>query len=181
MNATRTALLATLLVALTVAAGQALAAVPNVELVTFLVFVSGYLLGARLGAAVGASAMGIHSLFNVMGAAVPPVLATQVVVYAGVGVAGARWGPAIARARPGLPASLRGLAAGAALTLGYQLAANAAAFLAFTDAAGLWAYLWGGVVFGGVHILWNALLFMVALRPALAVLSRHRDRAGASP
>jgi hypothetical protein len=181
MNTTRAALLATLLVALTVAAGQALAAVPNVELVTFLVFVSGYLLGAGLGAVVGAAAMGIHSLFNVMGAAVPPVLAAQVAVYALVGVSGALLGPAIARARPGAPAGLRALAVGVTVTLGYQLAVNAAAFFAFTGGPGWWAYLWGGVVFGGVHVVWNGVLFTVALRPALAVLSRHRDRAGASP
>ena len=50
MNSTRRALLASLLIALTVAAGQALAGVPNIELVTLLVFLSGFLLGRRTGA-----------------------------------------------------------------------------------------------------------------------------------
>ena len=74
---TRRATLAGLLVALIVAAGYSLAGVPNVELVTLLVFVSGFLLGPRLGLAVGATSWGLYSLLNPMGAAVPPVLAVR--------------------------------------------------------------------------------------------------------
>ena len=51
MLKTRKAIMASLLIALTVAVGFALAGVPNVELMTITVFIAGYLLGARLGAA----------------------------------------------------------------------------------------------------------------------------------
>ena len=174
MTTTRRALLTSLLIALTVAAGQALAAVPNVEVVTFLVFVSGFLLGPRLGALVGGGAMLVHSLFNVMGAAMLPVLLVQVVCYATIGLVGAILGPMIARARNHLVGALIAAIAGAVLVLGYQLPVNIATFYVFTNEAGLWIYIWGGLLFSAVQIVWNAGLFLVALRPTLAVLERYR-------
>jgi hypothetical protein len=173
MNATRRALLASLLVALAVAAGYALAAVPNVELITLIVFLSGFLLGPGQGAAVGAASMAGHSLFNVMGAAIPPILIAQVGCYALVGLAGAVVGPALRRLRP-LPAAVAGAVCGALLVLGYQVVVGVVSFYTFTGESVLWAYLWGGIVFSSIHILWNASLFCVVLRPTLVVLDRHR-------
>lgn len=178
MNATRRAVLASLLVALIVAAGYALAGVPNVELVSFLVFVSGFLLGVRLGALVGGVAMGVHSLFNVMGAAVPPVLAAQVAAYAAIGSAGGAVGPFIERLpRPAVAALVAG-ATGLVLVLGYQLLVGVVTYFAFARGSLLWAYLWGGIVFSAVHIAWNTALFLLAMRPTLSVLARYRLELG---
>ena len=114
------------------AAGQALAGVPNIELVTLLVFLSGFLLGVRTGAIVGAVAMGAHSLFNVMGAVVAPMLAVQVLVYAGVGAAGAVIGPAVMRMRSPALQSVVAAVAGAACAFCYQLLINVTAYFTFT-------------------------------------------------
>jgi hypothetical protein len=173
MNATRRALLASLLIALTVAGGYALAGVPNIEVVTLLAFTSGYLLGPRLGALVGGVAMGAHSLFNVMGAAIPPVLAAQVVCYALVGAAGGVVGPLIVRLG-GVVSALAAGATGAVLVIVYQVTVGVVSFYTFTSESMLWAYLWGGVAFATVQIVWNAALFLVTLRPMLSVLRRYR-------
>ena len=136
-------------IALTIAAGYALAGVPNVELVTLLVFVSGYLLGALRGAVVGAVAMGGHSLFNVMGAAIPPILVAQVACYAFIGLSGALAGPAILR-----PGRVAGVAiagvCGATLVLLYQIIVNVVSFYTFTSESMLLTYLWGGIVFSSI-------------------------------
>ena len=177
MNTTRRALLASLLIALTVAAGQALAGIPNVELVTFLVFISGYLLGARLGAVIGACAMGAHSLFNVMGAVVAPMWVAQIIVYAGVGISGGLLGHLIlsrGRSVSGVLAAL----VGALLAFVYQIIINVVAYFTFTSETSMVAFIWGGVVFSAVQVAWNAAVFLVALRPTMSVLSRFRGEVG---
>jgi hypothetical protein len=161
------------MIALCVAAGYALAAVPNVELITLLVFVSGFLLGRALGALVGALSMAGHSTFNVMGAAIPPILAAQVACYSLVGLAGATLGPHLLSAGRGAAALASALCA-VALVLVYQVVVGVVSFYTFTGESMLWTYVWGGVVFSAVHIAWNAALFGVVLRPTLAVLDRHR-------
>lgn len=173
MDVTRRALLASLLIALTVAAGFALAGVPNIELVTLIVFVSGYLLGARLGALVGGVAMGAHSAFNIMGTAIPPILLAQVACYAVVGWAGGTLGPMIERT-PARPAAALSALTGAVLVVAYQVLVNVVSFYTFSRGEMFWPYLWGGIAFASVHIAWNAVLFLVAMRPMLAVLRVHR-------
>lgn len=180
MKRTRAALLSALLTALVFVAGQALAGIPNVELVTFLVFVSGYLLGPALGALVGAAGMGAHSLFNVMGAAPPPVWVAQWMSYALVGVAGGLLGPPLSRlARRGVAAVACALS-GVVLVLLYQLLVNGVAFLVFASGVSVWVYLWGGILFASVQLAWNAAVFFLAMPPVLRVLARHRDELVAS-
>lgn len=173
MKRTRIVLLGSLLVALTVAAGQALAGIPNIELMTFLIFVSGFLLGPKLGGVVGVCAMGAHSLFNWLGPAALPVWVAQIVCYGLVGVIGGIAGPRVVRARA-LPAAVMGGALGAALTFGYQLLVNTATFFVYTNDAGLWPFIWAGVAFAAVQVVWNTGLFFVSLRPTLAVLEQFR-------
>ena len=162
------------MIALSVAAGQALAGIPNVELITFIIFLSGYLLGRRLGALVGAAAMGAHSLFNVMGSVVPPMLVTQIVIYAGIGAAGGVVGGWIARVKGPVLASFFAGTTGAVLALLYQVAINTTAYFTFTSATTLWTFIVGGIAFSAVQIGWNAAVFFAALRPTMAVLGRFR-------
>lgn len=181
MKRTRAALLSALLTALVFVGGQALAGIPNVEVVTFLVFISGYLLGPVLGAVVGAAGMAAHSLFNVMGAVAPPVWVTQWICYGVVGLAGGIAGPALARIRRrGLATGLAAVT-GAALVLFYQLAVNAAAFFSFSSGVSVWVFVWGGIAFGAVQVLWNAALFLLAIPPTLRVLAPYRRELAATP
>lgn len=174
MKTTRLVLLASLLVAMIFAAGQALAGVPNVELVTMLAFVAGYLLGPALGAVVGAAGMGAHSMFNVLGAAAPPVWIAQVLCLALVGGAGGIVGPGLARVPGRVRAALLASLTGTVLVLVYQLAVNAVAFYTFTSDVDVWVYVWGGIAFASIQVAWNAVVFGVALPPTLRVLARER-------
>jgi hypothetical protein len=174
MHNTRRLLLAGLLTALIFAAGQALAEVPNVEVVTFLTFIAGYLLGPLAGALVGGFGMGAHSLFNVMGAAAPPLLAAQMVCYGVVGLAGAPGGRALVRIRSRALSAVVAGAMGAALVVVYQVTVNAVSFVTFAPGVSVWTYVWGGVAFGMVQVAWNAALFGVAAPPTLRILESRR-------
>ncbi len=180
MKRTRAALLSALLTALVFVAGQALAGVPNVELVTVLVFVAGYLLGPALGAVVGAAGMGAHSLLNVMGAVAPPVWVAQFVCYAVVGLVGGMLGPVLARMRRRGLASVLAAATGAALALFYQLVINAVTFFVFSSGVSVWVYVWGGIAFGAVQVAWNTAVFLF-VPGTLRVLAPYRRELAAGP
>lgn len=173
MKRTRLFLLASLLVAMIYATGAALAGVPNIELITALTFLAGYLLGPALGALVGAAGMGAHSLFNPLGAVAPPVWFTQMACYALIGWTGGVWGPKLARMRTST-AAVAGAVVGALLVLIYQIAVNAVAFYTFTNDVDVWVYVWGGIAFGAVQLTWNAVVFGAAVPPMLRVLARQR-------
>jgi hypothetical protein len=177
MTKTRRALLASLMVALTVAAGHSLAGLPNVELVTVLIFVSGFLLGLKLGAVVGAASWGLHSLFNPLGAAVPPILAAQILGGAVVGLTGGLLGPRIVELNNRLLATITAGITGFLLTLLFQILINAASFYAFADERAifaLWKYVGAGIAFTIMHLVWNTGVFLVILRPLLSVLNSYR-------
>ena len=181
MNQTRRALLACLMVALTVAVGFALAGVPNVELMTLLVFLSGFLLGAGLGAGVGGTAMLLHSLFNPLGPAHPPLLAAQLIGFALIGVGGALVGPVVARMKAAWLSAAAAAVAGASLTVIYQVLVNVASFYTFAGdkaMAKLPVYIWGGLAFTVLHVVWNTGVFLVAVRPMLSVLRTYRAELG---
>ncbi len=75
-------------IALAVALGFALSLIPNVELVTATVFLSGFLLGPAKGLAVGVMAESLFSLLSPYGPAPPPLLAAQAVSMGLTGLAG---------------------------------------------------------------------------------------------
>lgn len=159
--------------------GQALAGIPNVELVTFLCFVSGYLLGSVLGLVVGACGMGAHSLFNVMGTVAPPVWIAQVAGYAVVGAVGGLVGPVIVRAPGRWMGPSLAVVSGVLLTVFYQVLVNAASYFAFASNVTPWVFIWSGVVFAGVQVAWNAGVFLLAVPPTLRVLARFRREVAA--
>lgn len=77
-------------IALILAVGYALSYVPNLELVTALIFLSGYFLGIQYGLLIGILGEFLFSAFNPMGSGLmfPPMIIAQVVSMAIVGVAG---------------------------------------------------------------------------------------------
>lgn len=178
MNRTRRHILAAMLTALTVALGYALAAVPNVELMTITVFISGYLLGARLGMMVGAVSMAIHSLFNPMGAALPPLMLAQMGAFILVACAGAWCAPALCRLRYRVAEIAFAGLTGFLVTLVYDLATSVAAYFVAIDPSStlrLWQFVSGGVLFMLMHMVWNTGLFLVVLPPALRILAGYRS------
>ena len=177
MHNTRKTLLASLLIAVAVSLGYMLAGVPNVEMMTVALFVSGFLLGARYGAVIGGFSAGLYSLFNPLGLALPPLLAAQVVGFAVTGAAGGLIGPVIAQMSKRLPAAVCAGVLGFLLTLFYDLLTNIGAFFVMAgtkELAGLVKFVSAGLAFMGLHLLWNTVLFAVVVKPTLNVLARHR-------
>ncbi len=175
-KSTKQTLTAAMLSALAVAMGQALAGIPNVELITTIVFIAGFILGASWGVVVGAVSMLVHSLFNPMGAAAPPVLVAQCVGMAAAGLAGAWLGTTAVRQRVVFAAVALGVV-GAVVTLLFQVLVNLGGFYAFAgerSMAELGKWIWGGLTFTALHLLWNTGVFAVAMPGMLRVLNRYR-------
>lgn len=178
MQRTRKALLATLLVGVAVSLGLALSGVPNVELVSFAVFLSGFLLGSRYGAAVGASSAVLFSTFNPLGAGLPPLALAQALGQAATGAAGAFVGPALLGVGSRTLACVLAGGAGFGLTLLYDVLTSTGAYVTIAGAKsteGLVKFVAGGILFLGLHLVWNTALFAVALTPTLRVLRRFRE------
>ncbi|UCH82907.1 MAG: hypothetical protein JSW50_10570 [Candidatus Latescibacterota bacterium] len=166
-----------MLVAVAVSLGYLLTGVPNIELMTITIFISGFLLGPGYGAVVGAVAALIYSLFNPFGAAMPPLLAAQVIGFAVIGICGGIMGPAVARMNRGVINVAAAGLLGFFLTLFYDLLTNIGAFFVMTgtkELSGLVKFVAAGIMFMGLHLIWNTGLFAVILKPMLNVLSRHR-------
>ena len=62
-----------ILAALAIGGNYALAAIPNVELSSVMVFLSGFLFGPVVGILTGLIAMTIYQLWNPWGAFLPPI------------------------------------------------------------------------------------------------------------
>jgi len=151
------------LVALAAALGYALAAVPNIELITLTVFISGAVLGRLRGAMVGLMAMGIYSGFAPYGSglAIPTLFAGQLGAMALVGFSGGILG-GLWRGRTNVTRIAAAAAAGLVLTGVYQTAVvvgYAAMSPEFAD--GFLAALTANLFFPYVHIIWNTVLFAV--------------------
>ncbi len=70
------------------ALGFALISVPNIELITLTVFLSGYTMGIKNGIITGIISITIYSVFNPYGMAAPPLLASQIFSYGVTGAIG---------------------------------------------------------------------------------------------
>ncbi len=172
MKPTKKIALAGLLSSLAIALGFLLLAVPNVELMTLIVFVSGSLLGARGGALVGMVSMLIYSIANPMGAAIPLVTASQVV---GLGIAGGAGavGPPLRRVLKGrVVRSVAFAAVGVILTVQYDLLTNLALGI---SVGGVAAVVAAGLLFAVVHFISNALIFFFLADVLISLETRTRD------
>lgn len=74
-----------MMIALSVGLGYLFSTIPNVELVTSTIFLSGYLLGPKSGILIGIIAEGLYSLLNPYGMAPPPMFIAQITA---MGIAG---------------------------------------------------------------------------------------------
>ncbi|MBL7074323.1 hypothetical protein ISS37_03675 [candidate division KSB1 bacterium] len=155
-----------------VAVGFLLAALPNVELVTATVFISGAVGGKSKGAMVGALAESIFSGLNPMGSGLsnPPLFAAQILGMAAVGYVGGWCDGKISR---GLSGRIMGAGIGLFLTLFYQILTNlGSSFLVVGfNLQKILLYLAGGLAFAQIHILTNTLIFLIVLPAALNKLT----------
>jgi hypothetical protein len=171
-------LLAALLVALCVTIGYLFLAIPNVEMFTAAIFASGFLVGAGLGALIGAISALLFSLFNPYGAPTPPLLIAQITCMALTGaVAGwlrnCGWLARPAWARAALFGML-----GFLLTLIYDVLTTLSFALIMTggEAKKIWASFIFGLGFYGLHLLSNTLIFALLVPLLLERLRRITTR-----
>ena len=143
------------LAALAVAGGYCLAGVPNVEVMTLIIFVSGWLTGAGGGAAAGVIGMFIYTMANPYGAAVPLLAGSQIVCFGLVGACGGLWARLTAGRWSSATPVYLGLI-GAVMTLVYDLATNVAIGISFSQVV---PTLVAGIPFSLIHVLANALVF----------------------
>ena len=75
--------------ALSIVLAYMLFSFPNIELLTLMIFLSGFIMGKREGLIVGLISSFIYFFFNPLGASPPPLLAFQVFFYSLIGLIGA--------------------------------------------------------------------------------------------
>jgi len=162
-------------VALAVVVGQLLAIVPNVELVTLIVFIAGARLGGLGGTSVAVATVLYHNYFNPMGPAPLPIAVAQ-----GMGWMVTACGGALIRGQKTKPLSWWRLAiAGVGLTLFFDVCTNISCLLVSADwsqAATVGALLVAGVSLSLLHIVSNAVAFALLTEPILETLARFDVR-----
>lgn len=159
-------------VAVGVVVGMALAAVPNVELVTAVCFCSGFLLGSAAGGLTGCLTELIFAGFHPMGGSWGPLLAAQIIGMSLAGVLGglsANITANTSRFRFAVVVVGFGLLA----TILFDLLTN----IAFPIAAGfslsaVSTYLAAALLFVAIHLGSNLLVFSIIVVPLLPRLKR---------
>jgi hypothetical protein len=160
-----------LLVALCVALGYLLATIPNVELVTTSIFISGYLTGAVSGIVIGGLAMGLYSILNPYGMAPPPLFLAQILSYAIIGGVGGILGRWIHRI--GWKQAFLFGACGFCFTVMYALLTTLAYVLTVGNQEVLfWGSLLRGIGFYVTHMITNTLFFLTVVPFILNRLTR---------
>ncbi len=159
---------AAFLTAVCVALGYIFLAVPNVEMITAGIFISGIWMGSSTGIAVGLLAESIYSLLNPMGFPPPPLFAAQLIAMGTVGWAGGTFRKLLGNdgffSPSGWVLHLYLAIYGIVLTFWYDLLTN----LSFPLAAGFdlqqikWMLLMG-VPFAALHIGVNAAVFALII------------------
>jgi len=173
-RSTRQLVLSAAFAGLAVAVGYALAQFPNIELVTTIIFLSGYVLGWRNGALIGLVAEGIYSTFSPYGMPPLPVLLAQMLGMCLAGIAGGRLQRILNSGRLQKTRLVLGLA-GFSITLFYDLLTTlATAAVLGLGRSSLWGLFAYGGVFYALHLVSNVLIFALLLPVLLRSLPTRR-------
>lgn len=147
--------------------------IPNVEVLTLVVFCAGVLLGSRDGALVGTITTVIYSLLNPYGPVHPYVTIAQMLGEVAAGLAGGGFAAVgFLEARPGLRAALLA-SSGVIVTAFFDLVTNVATGIVFGQ---MRATLIGGIPFALLHMGSNAVLFATLGVALTGALRRYRSR-----
>ena len=74
--------------ALSIVLGYALAYIPNIEVFTLMIFLSGFIMGKKEGTIIGLLSASIFTFFNPLGPSPPPLFIYQLVHYSLTGISG---------------------------------------------------------------------------------------------
>jgi len=153
-----------------IASGYTLSMIPNIELMTFMVFITGYLYGSHIGTLVGIIAMSIYATWNPWGGPVPPIFAAQVGCMAFIGAIGGVANKILNVSSNNSEKMLGAAALGGILTIIYDLLTNFAYAIAFGLEHQLLLVLIAGAWFSIVHVVSNTMIFGTLLIPVSKAL-----------
>ncbi|MBI4298830.1 MAG: hypothetical protein HY666_03630 [Chloroflexi bacterium] len=172
------------------ATNYALTSLPNVKIFDLMVFVAGYTLGFRRGAAVAAGAWLVYGTFNPWGATSPALLVTVILSELVYALAGAFFRRLIAPdklpLRPGLH-TIALVAVAVASTLAYDISTNIYTGISWAQFArssdyGRWIVIAifnpGALWFSGVHVGSNILFFSLLAPLLVRVIVKARRTHG---
>ncbi len=166
-NASRRIALVAVYAALVLVAGYVLAYIPNIELVTCLLFVGGYCFRVGTGSLIAVVVSAIFSYFNPMGPSPPVLYAFQVLFYLCVAVLGGEIGRLRQRRQFKIAtktAVVLGVL-GFGITLAFDIGSTFAMYLPIVDWnwVAVWPYWFTGIVFSILHLASNPLVFALLL------------------
>ncbi len=146
-------------IALAVGLGYALAPIPNIELVTFVVFLSSFYLGSVTGPVAGLIAFALYSLLNPYGIAPPPVFAGQLIGGALIGLGGALFKDINRKVERNYIKCILAGSFGFLVTLMYDIATNIGAYIAAGSSQTFIVFVIGGLSFSAMHLISNTIIF----------------------
>ncbi|MFZ5432988.1 MAG: hypothetical protein ACOZB3_04360 [Calditrichota bacterium] len=160
-------------VAVGVAAGLALSGVPNVELVTAICFMAGYLLGSAAGMLTGALTELLFAGFHPLGSSFGPILLAQVTGMVVVGLLGGQAARLTCNNDSRLRYTISVVVSGILGTLIFDFLTN----LAFPIMSGFsfnqtLVSLTAGLPFAAIHLISNTVVFIVVVLPLLPRLQK---------
>jgi len=152
-------------IALILGVGFGLAFIPNIELITAIIFISGVLMGLKKGIIIGMISEFLFSALNPMGSGLlfPPMLISQVIAMSIVGLAGGLFAYNFFSNMNILSRIIIGIT-GFFLTLIYDIFVS----IAFPISAGFTvketiAAVIAGIGFSTIHLITNTVIFLVLI------------------
>ncbi|MFX1299259.1 MAG: hypothetical protein ACFFD2_30900 [Promethearchaeota archaeon] len=151
--------LISILSAIGIAGSWAMVGLPNIEIITLTVFISGYVFGWKVGLIVGGITEAIFSGFNPMGMAVLPVFISQILSIMLVGFIGGLLGSRSESTEINAWNIYQIVVIGASLTFFFDIFTTFTHALVFTEMGGFIATFIFGIPFTIIHVASNSILF----------------------
>jgi len=153
-------------IALIMAIGYSLAYIPNLELVTLLIFLAGYFMGMKYGLLIGVVGEFLFSVLNPMGSGLlfPPMLIAQIIAMGLTATIGGLLGNIIGQHPLKKHTILIFAFTGLVVTFFYDVFVS----LAYPIASGFdvkqtFGIVLSGILFSIIHIVMNTLIFATLL------------------
>ena len=152
--------------ALAIGGGYALSFVPNVEVMSFLVFSSGFIFGVKVGSLVGLISMTIYTTWNPWGGPIPVISLAQIFGMSLFGAVGGFYGSSYRqRVNFSIVDLLEIGFIAAILTLFYDIETSIAYAYAFgLEKALLWVII-AGTPYMLIHVISNVFIFSFGMKP----------------
>lgn len=167
--------------ALAIVLGYLLAYIPNIELFTLTIFLSGFILGKRDGMIIGFLSSFIFCFFNPLGASPLPLLAFQLTHYSITGLIGALTGDLLSKKISfesnddlyKLTVMIILGVIGALITVSFQIFSSLVDVLSYFGTVDEFVpYFLTGIIFTAIHIIGNTLGFIFILPGLIQLIKK---------